>query len=152
MQLAGMGMWWVVALATAPSSPEPARTAQGESTDQERPGKIVLGPAARGRAVIVSEDGDVVAHVTLVPGRATTVGVPAGRYRIESEGRRVAELEVGSGETFEMASPPVLAAPVPPPTVAAAPASARHCGQRGSRGFRWRHQGRREAGRRWVDL
>lgn len=79
----------------------------------ERPGEIVLGPAAEGTAVVVDESGSVVAHVTLVPGRSTTIGVPPGRYRIESEGKRIAELEVGPGERLALPSPPSLAADAP---------------------------------------
>lgn len=88
-----------------------AGPAGGEAS--EAPGEIVLGPAAEGTAVVVDESGTVVAHVTLVPGRSTSIGVPPGRYRIESEGKRIAELEVGPGERLALPSPPSLAADAP---------------------------------------
>ena len=104
----------LLALALAGPVGEQTEQSPAASSDAAPPGEIVLGPAAEGSAVVVDEAGSVVAHVTLVPGRTTTIGLPPGRYRIESEGKRIAELELGPGQRLALPSPPSLAAEAPP--------------------------------------
>lgn len=124
---------WIIAAGTVAGSVPPAAVDAGDavasasapaqatppSAKATQAASIVLGPAAQGRAVIVDEQGGIVAHVTLVPGRTTAVGVPPGNYRIESEGRRVADVHVDPGATIEMRSPPGMSAQEPAPTPAA---------------------------------
>ncbi|MBL4686952.1 MAG: hypothetical protein JKY37_20320, partial [Nannocystaceae bacterium] len=93
-------------------------SAQEAGSSEAKPGTIVVGPAAKGTAVIIDAAGAITAHLTLIPGRVVTVGVPPGKYTIESDGRQIANLEVGAGETIVLASPPSLAAPVPEPIAA----------------------------------